>query len=375
MSKFKFAFARALLLACLVPLANSQTTDTIGGPGYLEQYDNYVLWYPVTASSSGCLLTLGAYIGQDGNMRLALYSDNSGVPGLLLAQTADTPMSKGNSWQDLPVSPAGVVIAAGTQYWLAAQIYSSGPNSYLWYGGPSTVHYYLSQPYGPFPSSASGASLGGGPAAYLRMTYSPLNGCTSPSPLPSPFFPPGPPPTPCTSSLPVSPTSDVTLGACIGHDGDIILALYSDNGDPLNPAPGTLLAQTASTPMSPMSNFWQDLSVTPANVAVCSPGATDKYWVAVQVHTVGSSAYLWYGGSLANFYWLSAPYDPVNGFPGFPLTTSGLTLGTGYGPYANLRLRYSPDTINWDIFTIGGTNYLAQHDNYMFWYQITVTCP
>jgi hypothetical protein len=106
-------------------------------------------------------------------MMLALYADNNGEPGLLIAQTTDTPMSRGNFWQDLPVVPPGVTLIPGAKYWVAVEVISSGPNSYLWYGGPITEYYYLSQPYGSFPPTAAGLGLGYGPNAYLRMTYSP----------------------------------------------------------------------------------------------------------------------------------------------------------------------------------------------------------
>jgi hypothetical protein len=106
-------------------------------------------------------------------MMLAVYSDDNGEPGVLIAQTEDTPMSRASLWQDLPVVPPGVILTPGGKYWLAVQVISSGPTSYLWYGGSITGYYYISQPYGTFPPTAAGVNLGYGPNAYLRMTYSP----------------------------------------------------------------------------------------------------------------------------------------------------------------------------------------------------------
>jgi len=358
MSTLRLARTVVLLLMCAASLARSQTTDTIGGTGYLAQYDNYVLWYPINASSSGCLQTLGAFIGNDGNIRLAIYSDKNGTPGSLLAQTADTMMARSNFWQDMPVAPANAVITTGTQYWLAAQIFSSGPTSYLWYGGSSTIHYYLSQPYGPFPGTASGAALGGGPDAYLRMTYSSTGACTSELIL-SPPVVQSPGPVACSSVFPPIFTLPLTLdlGACIGEDGNMMLALYADN----NGEPGLLIAQTTDTPMS-RGNFWQDLPVVPPGVTLI-PGA--KYWVAVEVISSGPNSYLWYGGPITEYYYLSQPYGS------FPPTAAG--LGLGYGPNAYLRMTYSPNisTTPAKMSTIGGASYLAEHDNYIFWYPIT----
>lgn len=123
-------------------------------------------------------------------------------------------------------------------------------------------------------------------------------------------------------------------------------------------------------PFTPSFGCWQKTrnrssrldAVVPPGVTL-SPGA--KYWVAVEVISSGPNSYLWYGGPITEYYYLSQPYGS------FPPTATG--LGLGYGPNAYLRMTYSPNisTTPAKMSTIGGASYLAQHDNYIFWYPIT----
>ena len=79
-------------------------------PGYIEAY-------PVTLASPVKTLDMAFYIGAtgSGNLELAVYSDNSGVPGTFQDAGVITSMVL-NSWNVAPLT--GVNLAAG-KYWLA----------------------------------------------------------------------------------------------------------------------------------------------------------------------------------------------------------------------------------------------------------------
>jgi preprotein translocase subunit SecG len=70
--------------------------------------------------------------------------------------------------------------------------------------------------------------------------------------------------------------------------GDVIVALYSDAGT----KPGSLLTQSASTPMSGSAG-WQDITVTPYTVSA------GRYWVAF---SVDSARYIYFGSGARSYY-------------------------------------------------------------------------
>jgi hypothetical protein len=169
-----------LASATLVTVAAAQlpnTTNQIGGTSILNKFPGYILWYQITPSSYGCLESLGAYVNQDGDMMLALYSNNpsvppNGAPQTLLAQTKDTVMLNANGlqgiWQLICTSPQnpleisdcnapmtlsypvstnsydGTILPTGT-YWLAIQVSGFG-NPYIWYGGTPQWYWYALAP-------------------------------------------------------------------------------------------------------------------------------------------------------------------------------------------------------------------------------------
>src|SRR5205085_11281382 len=96
---------------------------------------------------------LGAASGS-AHGRAAVYTNNaSGLPGSLLAQSADTPAQLG--WNTLPIS-GGPALAAGT-YWIVAQTDDASTVFRITSGLPaSNAIGWVGQAYGAFPASISG---------------------------------------------------------------------------------------------------------------------------------------------------------------------------------------------------------------------------
>lgn len=73
------------------------------------------------AAASGTAETLGAYIYQEGSgnpFKLAIYADNAGSPGTLLAYTAEFYGVGSIDWEDAALNTS-ISIVSGTYYWLA----------------------------------------------------------------------------------------------------------------------------------------------------------------------------------------------------------------------------------------------------------------
>jgi hypothetical protein len=69
-----------------------------------------------TASYSGTLKIISIYGTGGGNCKIAIYADNSGSPGSLLAANNDDTPVTANAWTDISISD--VNITADTVYWL-----------------------------------------------------------------------------------------------------------------------------------------------------------------------------------------------------------------------------------------------------------------
>jgi hypothetical protein len=95
--------------------------------------------------------SLSAYV-PSGNCQMALYSDNGGAPGTLIAQTGVVGAS---GWTTAAI--ANTTLPAGN-YWVGAQTDSS----YIYYSYVSGSYYALGQSWGPFPVSISGGMEGSG---------------------------------------------------------------------------------------------------------------------------------------------------------------------------------------------------------------------
>jgi hypothetical protein len=110
----------------------------------------YVRFLKFTASASGIMNKFSVKSGASGNIKVALYADNSGEPGDLIT-AMDGQAVSGSGWESVDFTPTE--IENGTTYWLAHVMDTEGAVTYYAGGG---VKRYKAATYATyeFPSSA-----------------------------------------------------------------------------------------------------------------------------------------------------------------------------------------------------------------------------
>jgi hypothetical protein len=101
-----------------------------------NNFSNYVSLCKFTAEATGSVTSIGVKCSGNGNVKVAIYADNSGQPGSLLnAVNTSTPVSSG--WNAITIPTTAITI--GTSYWLAVACDSSGVLYY--HAGDGTQQY------------------------------------------------------------------------------------------------------------------------------------------------------------------------------------------------------------------------------------------
>lgn len=127
--------------------------------------------------TNGTFSSVSFYSHAAGNVRLAIFSDNAGVPNTKRWESGDVAVSA-SAWTTVNISsgtPTSLVLTAGT-YWLAWQWNSaaSGP-SYT--AGAANTGNFIIQSYGAFPSSWSGGTA----STENWSMYATYVACTTPT--------------------------------------------------------------------------------------------------------------------------------------------------------------------------------------------------
>ncbi len=125
-----------------------------------------------TASKSGTITTLYAYIGTTGTSpvgEMAIYSDvGTSRPGSKLASSASTSLT-GNSWNSFTISSTSVT--AGTSYWLAYNTNDSSNNNLAVNWDLSNPSWYKAQTYNSWQSpTTTGSAFTGAYSMYGTIT-------------------------------------------------------------------------------------------------------------------------------------------------------------------------------------------------------------
>jgi hypothetical protein len=118
----------------------------------------------VVGSRSLTTSSISAYVGAidaapRNQFSLAIYSDNNGKPGSLVAKTASGTLTA-NSWNTLPIT---VALNANTAYWLFYNTNSGSVslnNLYL-ANDPNQVGAYAFATFGTWPTSFGTPTMGG----------------------------------------------------------------------------------------------------------------------------------------------------------------------------------------------------------------------
>ena len=118
---------------------------------------NYMMGCKFSTTEAGAVTKISAYIkalSGTANVRAAIYSDNSGVPGTLLAQSGVVSVGSTASWVNFTLS---YNVSALTSYWLVLQ-WSAGVTIYFSSGATSQFAYTPQSYASGFPSSWTRAS-------------------------------------------------------------------------------------------------------------------------------------------------------------------------------------------------------------------------
>jgi len=91
-------------------------TDTDPTTAYANVY---IRTNKFTAEATGSCSEIRIYVMGNGNVRVAIYQDNSGQPSNLLAESASTAVTA-NQWNTVALTSA-LSLVSGTAYWLAQQ--------------------------------------------------------------------------------------------------------------------------------------------------------------------------------------------------------------------------------------------------------------
>lgn len=235
--------------------------DTPGG--------NNICATRVTASQSIIAANLNLYIasGAAGYVRMGIYTDNSGSPGTLLAQTSS--IAAANGW--LTGSIPDTALTSGTNYWLVFIFSQTG--SHTRYNSSGALK-WASYTYGALPSTAP-AMTGSNTATYSFYASGYAAGLdklgsTNDTPAGNSF---------CANKVTVDRNIAVTrLNLYIAGNatGTARMGIYTNN----NGAPGTLLAQTEDIMLA---NGWNTGSIASTNLV----SGTD-YWLVFNLSRTGS---------------------------------------------------------------------------------------
>jgi len=272
------------------------TTGTLGG---------YALWNRWRASADGNVTQIRVKCNNTGNVKVALYANNSsGNPSTLL-QAVNTPTAVVSGWNTINITATPVV--SGISYWLGV---ISDVSCVAYQEGGSTPRKYMAASISSFSftSTPSGLTNGGGyydgVAAYGAATPTKLLG----------------PADATTGTLggyalwnkwPASANGNVTqIRVKCNNTGNVKVALYasSDSG-----GPSTLL-QAVNTPTAVVSG-WNIINITSTPVVYGT-----YYWLGVisDVSCVayqegGSTPRKYRAASISSFSFTSTPYGLTNG--------------------------------------------------------------
>jgi hypothetical protein len=262
---------------------------------------NTVRTNSIVASQDGTIISIGVRVRTaSGNIMLAIYDDDGGVPGALLGYTTSTAAVTG--WMDLELNnPVDVV--AGNTYWLAHLASSASLRLYR----PTTgTSYTVSQTYGSFPDPFGSTSTANYIVNY-RMTY---------SGTPAGFA------YATQVMLDSSIASVQSISFYSSAKGFLRLALYTNNGE--TSGPGDLLWQSSS---DAVAVGWDTVPVAagePATVQNLVPGT---YWLAFQ-----------WGSS-------SAGPNMITGDVG-----TGYSMAMGYGAFPSVWDGGGSSDTQWSIY-------------------------
>lgn len=175
----------------------------------------------VMPNESGTLTSMSVYFttaaaAPNNLFQVAVYADNGGVPGSLVAASS-TQAIVANSWNTASVSGS---LNANATYWLALN--TNGNSNANYNSAAANTTYYRSIAFGTMPNPF-GTSTSSPSSLSIYATYTPVGGTPPPppAPLPPPPAPLPPPPPPVTSCVGNSFSFGVISDTYSGQEGGL----------------------------------------------------------------------------------------------------------------------------------------------------------
>lgn len=166
--------------------ASAQTTITVSAPpetltlgantifATTDSGDtNYINAVKFTSGSkAGTAQSMSVYIVADASAvapknqySMAIYADNGGTPGALIAKTGNSTVSS-NAWNTLPIT---AIIAANTTYWLAYS--TNGENNFKIETGSTNQIRWVPQTFGSWPDNFGSPEGSSAHTGSIYVTY------------------------------------------------------------------------------------------------------------------------------------------------------------------------------------------------------------
>lgn len=311
-----------ILLCTLIPFGAASTTfgvTSIGSSNYPETNvgvttsdtghvtNNYLVADQYVTSVSLTVFQISSYGQASGNVEIAIYTDNSGVPGNLISGTEVSASVTGGVWSQVTIP--NTYLAAGT-YWIVFDIDTAEAITSL-SSGQTVGRIFQSWEFtSGLPSTApsSGWTASGTPYDCTYFTGYQIDGYA-------------------TATKAVLGDNNAVLSSLSFYSyttGNFRLAIYSDNS-----GPSTLLWQSGDNPAA--ANAWNTVSISsgsPSSLTLQS----GTYWLVWQWNSPNAGPSYTAGSSD------SGNYIPLS-YGAFPTTwTSGTATSQTWSIYAT----YSP---------------------------------
>jgi fibronectin type 3 domain-containing protein len=292
----------------------------------------YIVGGKYSPTSSGTVTQISFYVRLDasGHVKVAIYSDTSGAPNTLLAQSNPVAVGTSFTWVNFSINQA---VVGGTNYWLCWITDTSNMRFKENAGSTNQEAYSSSSAYPTFPNTFPSPSYHNlAPSIYATINYVPTN---------TPDFSISASPSALTIIAGASGVSSISVASLNGFNGTVSLTASASSGLSVVLSPPSLSVTSGGSNSSTLSMTVP--SNTPAGAYTVTVTGTNgslshSAIVMVNVQTVPSppqSLGATAGNAQVTLYWSTPSSDGGSAITNYRIhrgTTSGTeTLLTTIG--------------------------------------------
>jgi len=125
---------------------------------FQTMFENYIYYSSITITTCGTVTSINSLIGTNvsTHSHMALYTDNAGSPGSLVANSTSLAVSQTTNAYNSYTFSINPSVQSSTTYWVAWLSTGGNFNSYIANSGSKTVMYEAGS---SFPATATGISI------------------------------------------------------------------------------------------------------------------------------------------------------------------------------------------------------------------------